>query len=125
MPLEYLRPLTWTVKTSSFNACDLKNLPLVIDHPVTGAPCFRFHEPWPQSKTKFDATEVIIENPGDKLDSETICNALTELLHDRRVSYYHTWEKGDLIVSDNVLAMHTRSDFQLGCNRELWRINFD
>lgn len=125
LQLEYLRGLTWSVSTSSFNSTTLRGLPLVVDHPETGRPCLRFHEPWPQSKTKFEATEVEIENAGETSDSSTICDTLTELLHDRRVAYYHAWEQGDLLISDNVLAMHTRSDFKAGCDRELWRINFD
>ena len=57
--------------------------------------------------------------------SKAVCDTLDGLLHDRRVTYYHAWEKGDLLVSDNILAMHTRSDFTAGCDRELWRIHFD
>ncbi|KAK9419714.1 putative TauD/TfdA-like domain-containing protein [Seiridium unicorne] len=123
--LEYLRKLTWTVSTSSFGATVLRGLPLVVSHPETGRPCIRFHEPWPQSKTSFEATNVEIDNAGETSESTTICDTLTDLLHDRRIAYYHAWEKGDLLVSDNVLAMHTRSDFTAGCDRELWRINFN
>lgn len=129
IPLDYLRGLTWKVSTSSFNGTVLRGLPLVVDHPSTGRPCLRFHEPWPQHKTKFEATSVVIENAGADpdvdLDSAAVCDALTSLLHDRRITYYHAWEKGDLLISDNVLAMHTRSDFTAGCDRELWRIHFD
>lgn len=127
LPLDRLRGLTWSVSTSSFDATVLRKLPLVMDHPVTGLPCLRYHEPWPRSRTTFAATDVEIENPGDAgaWDSEGICSVLTDLLHDRRVVYYHSWEKGDLLVNDNVLSHHTRSDFTAGCDRELWRINFD
>lgn len=124
LPLEHLRSLSWSVSTSSFGATVLRNLPLVIDHYQTGRPCLRFHEPWPQSKTKFEATNVDIENVTEE-ESTAVCDALTDLLHDRRVALYHSWEKGDMLVSDNILTMHTRSDFQSGCDRELWRINFD
>ena len=54
-----------------------------------------------------------------------ISHAWPAALHDRRVAYWHAWEKGDMVISDNVLAMHTRSDFNAGCDRELWRIHFD
>ncbi|KAI0839473.1 Pyoverdine/dityrosine biosynthesis protein-domain-containing protein [Hypoxylon sp. FL0890] len=126
LPLSSLRPLTWTVSTSSFNSTVIRGLPLVIDHPATNRPCLRFHEPWPQSKTRFEATHVTIDNAAaHDTDSTSVCEALTSLLHDRRVAYYHSWEKGDLLVSDNTLAMHTRSDFTAGCDRELWRIHFN
>lgn len=128
LPLDALRRLTWRVSTSSFNATELQGLPLVVDHPSTGRPCLRYHEPWPQHKTQFDATQVTIENVDAEeldLDSAAICAVIDSLLHDRRVAYYHAWEKGDLLVSDNILALHTRSDFTAGCDRELWRIHFD
>ncbi|RYP80153.1 hypothetical protein DL770_006348 [Monosporascus sp. CRB-9-2] len=125
LPVEYLRKLTWKVSTSSFNATELTGLRLVVDHPSTGRPCLRYHEPWPQHKTRFEETNVTIENADGDLDSAAICDVLDSLLHDRRIAYYHAWEKGDLLVSDNILAMHTRSDFTAGCDRELWRIHFD
>ncbi|WEW55604.1 hypothetical protein PRK78_001035 [Emydomyces testavorans] len=124
LPLETLRNLTWSVSTSSFDSTKLHSLPLVIDHPTTGKPCLRYHEPWPERKTSFEATHISI----DKLTPEVsaaVCSRLDSLLHDRRVVYYHTWQKGDMLVSDNVLTMHTRSDFQGGADRELWRIHFD
>lgn len=124
LTLEYLSTLTWSVSTSSFDATVLKGIPLVISHPVTGKPCLRYHEPWPSTKTKFDATNVTIEGVSEE-ESERICAALDEILHDRRVAYYHAWDKGDMVISDNILMMHTRSDFQSGCDRELWRIHFD
>ncbi|KAK6848812.1 pyoverdine/dityrosine biosynthesis protein [Apiospora arundinis] len=123
-PLEELRPLKWTVQTGGFGNLQLTHLPLFVDHPTTGRPCFRFHEPWPASRTRFQPTSVTIEEK-EKEESERICAGLSTLLHDRRVAYYHAWEKGDFLVSDNVLALHTRSDFTAGCDRELWRIHFD
>ncbi|KAI0107957.1 Pyoverdine/dityrosine biosynthesis protein-domain-containing protein [Hypoxylon sp. NC0597] len=126
LPLSSLRPLTWTVSTSSSNSTVIRGLPLVMDHPATNRPCLRFHEPWPQSKTRFEDTHVTIHNAvAHDVDSTSVCETLTSLLHDRRVAYYHSWEKGDLLVSDNVLAMHMRSDFTAGCDRKRWRIHFD
>lgn len=126
LPLAYLRTLTWSVSTSSFGSPRLQGLPLVIDHPATGRPLLFYHEPWPQSRTKFQATLISIQGEGvDERRSAAICAALDALLHDRRVSYWHSWEKGDFLVSDNLAMLHTRSDFTAGCDRELWRIHFD
>ncbi|POR36253.1 Spore wall maturation protein DIT1 [Tolypocladium paradoxum] len=121
---ESLTGKTWSVSTSSFDQIVLAGLPLIVKHPTTGKPCLRYHEPWPQSKTKFDETIVKIEGHAEA-ESAAICEALDSALHDRRVAYYHIWEKGDLVVSDNTLMMHTRSDFNAGSDRELWRIHFD
>ncbi|RMJ09524.1 hypothetical protein CDV36_010863 [Fusarium kuroshium] len=124
LKVDELSKLTWSVSTSSFDQTVLKGLPLVVPHPTTEKPCLRYHEPWPQSRTQFDATDVIIEGqePGE---SASICAAIDATLYDRRVAYYHAWDKGDIVVSDNVLMMHTRSDFTAGIDRELWRIHFD
>ncbi|GAB0137642.1 hypothetical protein EsDP_00005899 [Epichloe bromicola] len=115
---------TWTVSTSSFDSPLLSGLPLIARHPTTGKLCLRYHEPWPQSKTKFEATLVTIDDT-DETTGRAICEAIDATLHDRRVAYYHTWEKGDLVVSDNILMMHTRSGYNSGSDRELWRIHFD
>ncbi|KAM0523748.1 hypothetical protein ACHAPE_000999 [Trichoderma viride] len=124
LPLETLKNLTWSVRTSSFESTKLDNLPLIQDHPVTGKPCLRYHEPWPENKTSFEATNITIDGQTPEV-SAAITRELDLLLHDRRVAYYHAWQKGDMLVSDNILAMHTRSDFQGGAERELWRIHFD
>lgn len=124
LPLDTLRKLTWSVRTTSFESTQLDRLPLIIDHPSTGKPCLRYHEPWPESKTSFEATHITIDGQPAEV-SDAICRELDSLLHDRRVVYYHAWQKGDILVSDNVTTMHTRSDFTGGSERELWRIHFD
>ncbi|KAK1710859.1 uncharacterized protein BDZ83DRAFT_766090 [Colletotrichum acutatum] len=124
LSVDRLRELTWSVQTSSFDSTKMGGLPLVVDHPTTGEPCIRYHEPWPQSKTAFDATDVVIEGVRES-ESTEICNVIDSLLHDRRNTLYFTWQQGDLLVSDNILAMHTRSDFTAGSPREMWRIHFD
>ncbi|KAF5024489.1 hypothetical protein F66182_3429 [Fusarium sp. NRRL 66182] len=119
-----LSKLTWSVATTAFDNTVLRGLPLVVDHPTTGKPCLRYHEPWPQSKTRFDASEVTIDGL-EPTQSRAVCAAIDSVLYDRRVALYYAWEKGDILVSDNVLMMHTRSDFAAGIDRELWRIHFD
>ncbi|PTD05777.1 hypothetical protein FCULG_00001893 [Fusarium culmorum] len=120
---EDISKLTWTVATSAFDNTVLKGLPLAIDHPTTNKPCLRYHEPWPQSKTVFDASEVTIDGL-ESTESAAICDTIDSVLYDRRVALYYAWEKGDILVSDNILMMHTRSDFTAGTDRELWRIHF-
>ncbi|KAF3036172.1 hypothetical protein E8E12_004274 [Didymella heteroderae] len=118
--LPYLESLTWSVKTPSFDQSVIGNMPLITTHPSTGRSCLRYHERWPQEKTRFDPTEVAIENGDD-----SVCDVLESLLHDRRICYWHSWQEGDLIVNDNISMLHTRSSFQAGVDRELWRIHFD
>ncbi|KAI9172558.1 putative pyoverdine/dityrosine biosynthesis protein [Paramyrothecium foliicola] len=96
VPLETLSRMTWSVSTSSFDNTAMGRLPLVVEHPTTGKPCLRYHEPWPQSKTQFDATMINIEGLSEP-DSAALCDAIDSVLHDRRVAYYHSWEKGDML----------------------------
>ncbi|KAH6384617.1 hypothetical protein HBI14_214490 [Parastagonospora nodorum] len=118
--LEYLESLKWSVRTTSFDQSFVDGIPLVTQHPSTAQPCLRYHERWPQEKTRFDPTEVEIGN-GD----HSVCDTLEELLHDRRVCYWHSWQEGDLVINDNISMLHTRSSFEAGIDRELWRIHFD
>ncbi|GAO16174.1 hypothetical protein UVI_02045310 [Ustilaginoidea virens] len=124
MTVEDLSSKTWTAATPCFGSAVLRGLPLVVPHPTTGRPCLRYHEPWPQSKTKFDPTRVSIDHE-DEATSQAICEAINSTLRDRRVAYYHAWKEGDLLLSDNTLALHTRSAFLSGSDRELWRIHLD
>ncbi|KAF2759536.1 Clavaminate synthase-like protein [Pseudovirgaria hyperparasitica] len=118
--LEQLERLTWSVSTKSFDQTVMQGLKLVTRHPETGLPCLQYHERWPQEKTRFDPTIVTIDN-----GPQSTCDILESLLHDRRVCYRHSWQQGDLLISDNVGMMHTRSSFKSGADRELWRIHVD
>jgi alpha-ketoglutarate-dependent taurine dioxygenase len=122
LPLDALKKLTWSVSTSSFGSVNLGGLQLVVEHPATGKPCLRYHEHWPQWRTHFEPMEVSIagEYSGGKVGE-----AIETLMYDRRVTYWHSWVKGDMLVSDNIAMMHTRSEFTGGCDRELWRIHID
>ncbi|KAE8149945.1 putative pyoverdine/dityrosine biosynthesis protein [Aspergillus avenaceus] len=120
--LESLKNLTWNVRTSSFDSAVIQKLPLVVPHFATGKPCLRYHEPWPQEKTRFDPTYVTIDQVED---SEGLCKTINSLLHDRRIAYWHSWEEGDCLFSDNVNMMHTRSSFTGQSDRCLWRIHVD
>lgn len=117
---ESLSRTTWSVRTKTFDNADLRHLPLVQTHPTTGAPCLRYHERWPQSRTRFDPIEVSMDEEGGDT-----CDVLEELLYDRRVCLWHEWQQGDVVVSDNFSMMHTRSSFESGAERELWRIHID
>ncbi|KAM0254683.1 hypothetical protein ACHAQJ_006533 [Trichoderma viride] len=124
LKLEVLSEMNWTVATEAFRQVALKGLPLIQSHPTTGKPCLRYHEPWPQSKTQFLPTDVSIDG-FEAAESEAICKTIDTVLYDRRVAYYHVWDKGDILLSDNTLMLHTRSEFISGMDRELWRIHLD
>ncbi|RHZ57242.1 isocyanide synthase xanB [Aspergillus thermomutatus] len=117
---ERLQKATWAMDNDGFWDAKLKNLPLVVTHPVTGLPCMRWHQPWDSTKTKFSTCAVTIEN-----DEQSLVSVIDNLTYDHRVCLRFSWEKGDLLVSDNTAMLHTRTGYKTDCDRELWRIHFD
>lgn len=98
----------------------MRNIPLVEPHPVSNEPCVRWHEPWPEWKTKFSNFMVRIENGG-----QDYIELIRRMLYDRRVCLYFSWMEGDVLVSDNFAMLHTRTEYEGGSDRELWRIDID
>lgn len=122
--VEGLRKHKWLVKTESFDNSHFGGLPLVVDHPATGVPCIRYHEDWPQERTRFDPTRIHIQDV-DEVEDERIRVALERALYDRRVCLYQGWDEGDVLVNDNILTMHTREGYTSKFGRELWRLHID
>lgn len=118
--LEELQALTWDCKNSGFWDNHMRALPLIVPHPTSGKPCVRWHEPWPEWKTKFANCVINIEN-----GSNEYIKLVDQMLYDRRVCLYFSWQKGDVLVSDNFAMLHTRTAFEGESDRELWRIHFD
>lgn len=118
--VDRLEKATWAMDNDGFWDAKLKNLPLVVKHPVTGLPCVRWHQPWDETKTKFSTCAVRVENEDTELVG--VVDALT---YDYRVCARFEWEKGDLLVSDNVSMLHTRTGYVSDCARELWRVHFN
>ncbi|KAI4154545.1 MAG: hypothetical protein LQ341_000328 [Variospora aurantia] len=118
--VERLEAVKWRMDNDGFWDAKIGDLPLVVRHPQTNAPCMRWHEPWPASKTKFSTCVITIEN-----DSQDIVQLVDQLIYDRRVCLRFTWEQGDILLSDNTAMLHTRTAFTDDSDRELWRIHFD
>lgn len=115
-----LEKVTWAMDNDGFWDAKLKNQALVVKHPATGLPCIRWHQPWDSSKTKFSTCDVTIEN-----DEQSLKQVVDHVVYDYRVCLRFSWEKGDLLVNDNVSMLHTRTGYISDCDRELWRIHFD
>lgn len=118
--VERLEKITWSMENDGFWDAKLKNLPLIVKHPVSGLPCLRWHQPWDSSKTKFSTCHVTIEN-----DHPSLIGVVDRVTYDHRVCLRFEWEKGDLLISDNTAMLHTRTGYKTDCDRELWRIHFD
>lgn len=119
-----LRGRTWRVETHSFDESHFGNLPLIVDHPKTKEPCIRYHEDWPQERTAFEPTRIHIED-APPAEDDSIREAIERVLYDWRVCLRMEWEQGDLLVSDNILMMHTREGYKASFPRELWRLHID
>ncbi|KAI4182038.1 MAG: hypothetical protein L6R41_006245 [Letrouitia leprolyta] len=126
IPLSELRKLKWKTFTAAnpqFGGAELV-LPFISPHPETGVDTFRFHEPWPAEKCIGATSEpTIVEVPGMSAEKgEELCEKLTTLMYDRRVTLRHQWVEGDFIFNDNATTHHTRTAFESG-HRELWRVH--
>lgn len=117
---ESLQNVTWAMDNDGFWDAKLKNLPLLVKHPVSGLPCLRWHQPWDSTKTKFSTCDVKIEN-----EDPSLVQIIDRVTYDHRVCLRFEWEKGDLLISDNTAMLHTRTGYKSDCDRELWRIHFD
>jgi alpha-ketoglutarate-dependent taurine dioxygenase len=122
--VDKLRPYKWRVDSESFDSSHFGQLPLVVEHPETGVPCIRYHEDWPQERTRFEETRISIEDT-DKATDLSIRTAVEKALYDWRVCLRIGWEKGDVLVNDNILNMHTREGYTSKFCRELWRLHVD
>ncbi|KAI0390359.1 Clavaminate synthase-like protein [Xylariaceae sp. FL0594] len=117
-PIEKLERLRWTCDSYGHYHQFLEDIPLVVRHPTRGTPCIRWHQPWPKWRSPFHHARISIDN-----GSQKIIPLIDSLLFDRRVCLRFSWEEGDILVSDNVAMLHTRTSFNTAHPRELWRIH--
>ncbi|KAH8657508.1 Pyoverdine/dityrosine biosynthesis protein-domain-containing protein [Tricladium varicosporioides] len=120
--VEHFESIRWNMDNNGFWDAKMKDLPLVVRHPVTKLPCMRWHEPWDETKTIYSTCVVTLD--GQEKEKEII-KTIDKLLYDWRVCFRFEWRKGDWLVSDNTSLLHTRTAYTSGCERELWRIHFD
>ncbi|KAM0344839.1 hypothetical protein ACHAPU_007221 [Fusarium lateritium] len=117
-PIKDLRKVRWTCHSNGYFDHNVPSLPLVVSHPIDSRPCVRWHEPWPKTETRYGKASITIDN-GD----QSIVSLVDSLLYDERVCLRFAWEAGDVMVNDNMEMLHTRTAFQRGAARELWRMH--
>ena len=116
--IKKLSKIRWTCRSHGFFNHIMADLPLIVPHPTTGAPCARWHQPWPRWRTSYGYADISIDN-----GSQGLIQVVDATLFDRRVCLYFAWEMGDVLVSDNIAMLHTRTAFKGSSDRELWRIH--
>ncbi|KAJ4988867.1 taurine catabolism dioxygenase TauD [Stagonosporopsis vannaccii] len=108
----YLSP-PWSVEGLEAAELDTQDeLPLVVRHPVTGEPCIR----WKDVSNNPKSTESEGEN-------ETLISMIKTHIYDWRLCLRFSWEKGDLLVTDNTATLHLKGPYESDDERELWRID--
>ncbi|KAI1299711.1 Pyoverdine/dityrosine biosynthesis protein-domain-containing protein [Xylaria venustula] len=117
LSLDQLEPVTWEMTNGSFVT---SGLPLIVRHPVTNNPCVRWHSPWSSDKTKYSTYKIRIEN-----EEQSLIELVEKMVYDFRTCLRFTWEKGDVLVNDNISMLHTRTWYTSNCEREMWRIHLD
>jgi alpha-ketoglutarate-dependent taurine dioxygenase len=85
--------------------------PVILAHPVTGAPILFVNELM---------TDSIVELPSD--ESEELLQQLFAVFDDAAITYRHRWQFGDVIVWDNVALQHGRGELPDGQPRSLRRM---
>ncbi|KDO18156.1 hypothetical protein SPRG_16431 [Saprolegnia parasitica CBS 223.65] len=103
---------------------------IVSRHPVTGEEILRFHEPWGADRTEYQPTTITIQKKDGGSEDEYATEqawcfeTLVPLLYDATFCYSHQWRKGDFVLSDNFVQLHSRTPMAK-VGREIQRIHIN
>jgi alpha-ketoglutarate-dependent taurine dioxygenase len=97
--------------------------PIVTQHPTKGFPVIRYCEP-PKQKDKSFVNHPNYEFKGLKHgERNEFMQSLYEALYSPQNFYAHTWQTGDIVLSDNYTLLHGRKAFTSGSPRHLRRVH--
>lgn len=97
----YLPP-PWSVQRLEAATSDTQSeLSLVIRHPATGEPCIR----WQEVLNKTRSTEN---------ENQSLFSMINAYMYDWRVCLRFSWEKDDVLVTDNAATLHHTSRLMMG-----------
>ncbi|QQQ80020.1 TauD/TfdA family dioxygenase [Saccharothrix sp. 6-C] len=96
--------------------------PLVEPHPVTGAPTLRFLEPVPEGVEILNPPDVTVADHSPE-EARAVVAEVRGALYDPRHLYAHSWEPGDILITDNYTLLHTREPYRRGLPRHLQRVH--
>lgn len=95
--------------------------PLVTKHPHTGRDVLRLSEPTPEGANLINPVKTEILGNSVARDTASFHDAV-EAIRSPDVLYRHTWEPGDVLLTDNYTLLHGREAFHRRCQRYLRRI---
>lgn len=92
--------------------------PMICRQPHTGAEVLRFAEP------VADLNPVQLEIDGIPAAAQIeFLEDMHERLNDPAVCYRHQWLSGDVVIADNYVLLHGRSEFSQNAERQIRRVN--
>jgi alpha-ketoglutarate-dependent taurine dioxygenase len=95
--------------------------PVVTTHPVRGFSVIRYNEPPIANDDTFVNHPTLQFEGAD--DAGTFHDSLRQALYAPEAFYAHTWETGDIVISDNYTLLHGREAFTSGAPRHLRRVH--
>ena len=112
---------TSTIAAVSHYGGSVRNA-LVADHPVHHVPTLRYSPPVDAIPGFRNPNIVTYEG----LDQASMDESIAQL-HDRLAHpahrYEHTWQTGDVLITDNLALLHGRNAFAHGSSRHLQRVH--
>ncbi|WP_367127984.1 TauD/TfdA dioxygenase family protein [Saccharothrix sp. HUAS TT1] len=96
--------------------------PLVEPHPLTGEPTLRFLEPVPEGVEILNPPNVAVADLGPE-EARAVVEEVRSALYDPRYMYGHSWQPGDVLITDNYSLLHTREPYERGLPRHLRRVH--
>jgi alpha-ketoglutarate-dependent taurine dioxygenase len=119
---EKLSKLEWSFESSSNSNVDATEVfPLAIPHPTDPERrCIRWPNNWHQLGKNSTQPRVKIQN-----GSQYYASVINSVLSDRRVCQFFAWEKGDVVLSDNIATLHGGRGFDEGSSEDFWQIDLD
>lgn len=97
--------------------------PIIATHPVQGFPVIRYNEPPHAGDTTFLNHPEIAFTGIEANQIASFQQSLRESLYAPENFYAHSWQTGDIVVSDNYTLLHGREAFTSSAPRHLRRIH--
>ncbi|MCP3798439.1 TauD/TfdA family dioxygenase [Allokutzneria sp. A3M-2-11 16] len=97
--------------------------PLIAEHPHTGTPVIRYNElTSPEDDTFINHPDLEFTGLPESELAEVHAE-VTKALYDAANFYAHTWQDGDLVITDNFTLLHGRNAFTAKAPRHLRRVH--
>ncbi|NUR90930.1 MAG: TauD/TfdA family dioxygenase [Nonomuraea sp.] len=96
--------------------------PLVVPHPDRGHDTVRYQEPVPEGMNYVNPPTLTFDGiPRERV--AFVKRSLRDALYDPAHCYAHTWQEGDLVVTDNYTLLHGREAYVKRASRHLRRVH--